>query len=304
MIKENKAKGIDLGLAVGLCTVLISAAYYCGNTLKNIPGNDEGLSLNGLPWVLATGFFAALSFTSFLALIGKSVITISEQSGPAWTDFSSIMFKFSVYVLIRWFILWGIPFFLSMSIFLLLQPIFGTVLGTIICFLSILPAFILVRRLLPSPVIPPDSDVSLTASLGKLRAGVIIIGCFFIAEFFVNSCYTFNVEWINSLYQKPVTMELRVSLKGVVNNKDKLAAEIYRLDNKKTPVASLDLIKYDEGKYMAWRDLDDLAPGVYLVEIFFRNYSESSILKRIQLQMGNNHRKQRFAFKLVEREKN
>src|SRR5256885_11639468 len=110
MTTEKKSQGIDLGLAVGLCTLLIGAAYYCGNILKDIPGDDNGLTVEGGPWVLATGFLTALSFTSFLALIGKSVVTISEQSGEAWAEFSSIMFKFSVYVLLRWFVIWGIPF--------------------------------------------------------------------------------------------------------------------------------------------------------------------------------------------------
>lgn len=304
MATDNKSQGIDLGVAVGLCTLLIGAAYFCGNTLKDIPGNDEGAALNGLLWTVATGFFAALSLTSFLALLGKAVTTVSEQPNETWTIFSSVMLRFSLYVLIHWFILWGIPFIAAMSIFLLVKPVYGTVLASILCIIAIFVSSILTVKVLPSMAVPQYGQVKLVSSLGEFRAVVIIIGCFIVAEIFINRCYTFNVEGVNSLYQKADTLEIKVALKGVVNNKDKLAAEIYQVNAGKTPIVSFDFIKYDEGKYVTWRDLDKLEAGIYRLEVFFRNYSGASLLKKIQLQMGNNHRRERFAFKLVEGKKN
>lgn len=303
MSAENKSRGVDLGLAVGLCTGLIGAAYYCGNTLREMPGTDEGLALDGLAWALATGFFAALAFTSFLAVLGKSVTTISEEPGKSWVTFSLVMLQFSVYVLIRWFLLWGVPFFAGMGTFLLVKPAIGTGWALAFCFVALLGGFFVAMRVLPSPAIPPDSRVKLSASLGKFRAVVIIIGCFLVAELFVNRCYTFNVEGINSFYQKPATLELKVTLGGIINNKDRLTAEIVRVDAEQTPIASLEFTKYDEGRYIAWRDLDDLAAGIYRVDVFFRNYSESSLLMRIQLHRENNHRRERLAFKLVDGKK-
>lgn len=297
MSTENKSQGVDLGLAVGLCTGLIGAAYYCGNTLRELPGTDEGLALSGLPWVLATVFFAALSFISFLAALGKAVITISEQPSDAWVTFSLVMLQFSVYVLIRWFAMWGIPFCISMGTFLLVQPAFGTGLAVALCIVMVPVGVVFAKRVLPSPTIP---RVELRGSLGKFRAAVIIIGCFLVAELFVNRCYTFNVEGINLSYQKPATLELKVTLGGIINNKDKLTAEIVRVDAEQSPKASLEFTKYDEGRYIAWRDLDDLEPGIYRVDVFFRDYLEASAFKRLSLQMVNNHRRERFAFKLVQ----
>lgn len=297
---ENKPKAIDLGLTVGLCSLLIGATYYCRNILMEMPGTNEGLGLSGLPWIIATAYFAAMSFTSFLALVGRSVTTIIGKENEYWSTLSSTMFRFLIYVLIHWFALWGIPFVLLMGVFMLIYPSLGEWLAFLICLISLIPISSLIHKIIPSDALQPIYRVNLSQDIGRLRAMLIVAGCFLIGYMVVKQSYTYEIGEYKTMYSQSGTLELKAIMKGTINNKDMVCAELFGTSEEATPIDTLRFVKYNEGGFIVWRDLDDLKPGIYGVRIFFSNYSSSNLLEKIYLRMlANNHIEDRFLFRLT-----
>jgi len=83
-----------------------------------------------------------------------------------------------------------------------------------------------------------------------------------------------------------------------INNPELLTAKLYHNDKEHLPIETLEFIKYDNGEYIIWRDLIDLSPGIYKVKIFFSNYVNANLYKKIKGFYCNNHLKNQFIFRL------
>jgi len=219
MVKQEKPYEIDLSSAIVLCSVIVAVTLFCSSILKNMPmyyGKEILPTLTALPWVMATTFFAALCFTTSLAMIGKSVIILSNQSDTAWNIFPSTMFRFSVYLLIVWFIFWGVPFAASMVTFISIHTLLGYWFSIPLTILVMVVSMTLIVKLFPNKFLTHFKDIGIIKNLGRFPAVLIIIGCFMFGFGFTNTCYTFKITGHESTYQQSETLELKVTVKGLI----------------------------------------------------------------------------------------
>jgi hypothetical protein len=209
------------------------------------------------------------------------------------------MFDFSALLLVRWLILFGIPWLISFELYLLLTPILVWWLAIPLMLISIILSINLLRKLIPDESIKNIFYQNLTKNLGRLRSTSIIIACFIVGYFAVQQCYDFTISNYKSLYDSSDTLELKVTTKGIIHHTQSLTAQLFRVGSENLPVDSLKFTEYDKGKYIAWRDLKDLDSGVYRVKCFFSNYESANAINKLKLTiLDNNHLQKQFVFRI------
>lgn len=298
MDKEKKAQEVDFGSSALLCSIIIGVTLFCSNILKNIPFDYEKVSLIALPWLLSTIFFAALSFISSLSLIGKFVTTLSNQTDSAWDVFPTTMFRFSVYVLVRWFIMWGFPFGVTFGTFIIINNLFGLWFSIPLSILMIYLSLAFIRKLFPNKFLKYFQQANLIRNLGRFPSAVIITGCFLFGFSFAQYSYIFSTNGYKSLYETTDTIEFNTVVKGVIKNHKLLTAKLYCIDTEQEHAKTLEFTTYDEGEYIIWRNLNDLTPGIYKVQIFFSNHEKNNLIGKIKRYFYNNHLRKQFIFRL------
>lgn len=294
MSKETETR-IDLGLAATLVTLVLAAAFYCSNVLRGMPANDGGVGLAGLPWILLTGFLAAIIVPLMLGLLARMLTTIQSRS-EYWETLAYSMFQFSVYLLIAWLISWGTGFGISMTVFELLLPVLSYWIALPIGIVVGLIAIVFINVLIPPTSVRDIFQASLTATVGRFRAAIVVAACFLVGMTAVHTCCEFIVSGNRPIYHRSDTLELAVTVTGTITNLQSLSARLHPVGSDNAPVYSLQVFRSDEGKLIAWRNLNDLDPGLYTVTILFAGYEAAGTLAKLGMILKNNHHSKQLTF--------
>ena len=274
---------------ISLCTIVVAITLFSGNTLKNTVFSGSHFSMSVVLWYVLAGFFSVVSISCILSLIGRIILELSSSSGNYWQRFTFRMLYFSLYMLINWIILWGVPFVVTMGAFSRTEASLGKTYAIVVSALTMIATFLFMVMAIPRDerrrVFPWGPFYRAT----KIQA-------FLLGITYVNTQYILDIKTSKRIYASSETLELCVILKGTVLNHDKLAATISPLNNKH-PLTHLKFQNFGEGEYFSWKKLENLSPGLYQGEVFFRNYRDANPLKKLSLRFsGNNHQHRRFKF--------
>ena len=246
----HKHGAMDTALIISLCTILIAATFFSGNTLKNIVSVGIDYSVVAVLWSVIAGFFSVLSMSCILSLIGKIISGMSTVGSDLWENFSYYMLRFCLYILTRWMILWGIPFIIIMGVFLSVKPSLGLVSTVIACGIAFILIILIVLKGFPKEAIKIAFSIRPFQGTNKIQAFILITISFFVGILFINGQYIFEHKLSKVLYTPTDVLELNITLKGRILNHDKLTATISMVKPKRIR-KTLKFEEIESGKYLS-----------------------------------------------------
>jgi len=282
------SRQIDTGFLVTLSGVTAALALAAGTALKRlvIPGPTFALAETALSVVVV--FVTTMAVALGLAAVARVVATGTGLTQGFWPAFGLFMQDLALWFLIRWLLIWGVPFSVGMSLTVYLMPRLGNLAsGTVGVCVAIL-IIVLLRRVLPEQIWVVSAKFDPTNYFGWQRSVVIFLVLTSAGQVYLQSLYRFEVSASPTTLGPADSLEVRAHLSGRITNHDRLVAELVRVTKPgawKSPPVAFDT--EEPGSYVAWFDAKEMPPGVYRLRVFFRDRGSRSAFQKLSAWLAH-----------------
>ena len=294
---------LEIGIILAFFPLTSGATVFSGFMLSRTLNPYDDFSSIAIFLSVIVLVLAAVSFTLVLTLIAQSITNIGNFSAGFWPSTSALLQEVSVWLIIYWILIWGLPFAFAMSLYAYASKHFNLYLSGFIGLVAAIFGVLLLRRLLPREIWRVSSKFDPARSLGWKKGLIFTIALTTVGFFYLHSCYIFEVTLSSTEFNISDQIEVRVNMSGRINNHNSLRSRVVAINSagwKSDPMA----FTYESnGHYVTWIDLNKATPGKYRIILFFNNYRAKPLYKRLNLWMGHNNLTKTFIVRIKQPDK-
>lgn len=289
---------LEIGIILAFLPFVLGGTVFSGVKLSHILNPYDNFSptiifLSIVVWVLV-----AVSFALIVTLVTLAVKIIGDFDTGFWSSTATLMQEVSVWLIIYWIFLWGLPFTFGMSVYIFSSQHFNQSITVAIGILSALFLLFLLRKFLPIDIWKASEKFDPKRSLG-LKKGLMLTLLFMVVGYsYLHTCYIFDVKLPSTVFRTTDQIDVRARISGRIANQDALRVKIAPINSVDMKIEPQTFINESNGVYLAWIDLSKITPGEYRIVIYFSDYGTASIFKRFGLWMTHHNLQKSFIVRI------
>jgi hypothetical protein len=297
-------RDIEIPMLGTLMVLVTVAAAALGRWLRVsvFPGTIQQDSLYIFLSVLVL-FTSSIAFCLGIAFVFRIITRASGLEYGFWPKAAMFVQDFSLWLLIRWLFLWGVPFSIGMSLYFLLERYYSLWLSS---FLGLIAAFIVLvflRRILPRDVWQIASRFNVERQLGWKRGTLVFLVLTAVGYVHLHSCYVFDVSTSGTDLSQMETLQVTVKLSGRIWSHKDVVVQIKDLDRGVWISDQASFKMVEPGRYISWIPLSNLKPGVYRGLVSLHSGNDNGMWTLGESWLADRYIKRSFLFRVQQGKK-
>ncbi len=283
-----KAK-LDIGTLAGFLPLALGASGFGGYILTRMVEPGPGISPPALVLSVAVLFLSAVCASLAVALVAQVVCAIGGYTVGFWPRLSILMQEFSVWIVVPWGVVWGVPFVLAMTVFFESSRHYPGLVAALLSIASAVILMLLFHKLFPREVVRTYGRFNPARSLGWSKGLLLFLLFTSVGHLFVHTRYIFDVEVPETTLEASQPVEVRARLSGRISNHHDLQVIVASTDPSGWRSNPVTFHAASEGNYVAWVEISGAPPGTYAVDVRFAHWAKASPMRKLQLWRAHNH---------------
>lgn len=291
---------LEIGLIIAFIPLVTGATVFCGFLLSRTlnPQNDYTPIVIILSVLVI--FLSAVSVTLVIAMVSQAITIVGNFRTGFWPSTSELLQKFAIWLVIRWILIWGLPFASGMSVYIYAIKYYSQYTAAFIGMVAGILLLFVLRKLLPLEIWKISSQFDPFRSLGLKKGIFLFLFLTFVGYIYVHYCYIFEVSLSPRQFNISDKIEVRAHMSGRIINHNALRAKVVAVKSTGWYSEPTAFNIESDGRYVTWIELKKAPPGKYRVVVFFNNYGSKPIHQRFNLWMGHNNLTKTFVVQIRE----
>ena len=289
---------LEIGTILAFLPFVLGGTVFSGMKLSRVYIPFDSFSATAIFLSIIVLVLAALSFTLILTLIAQTIKLIGDFNVGFWSSTATLLQEVSVWLILYWILLWGVPFTFAMSVYFSTSQYFNQYFAGTSGLIASVFSLILIRFILPRDIWKAAAKFNPDRSLGWKKALLLTLTLIAVGSFYMHSCYIFDVKLSSTEFKTTDQIEVRAKISGRITNQNSLRAIMVPITSVDVETEPQSFNSESNGNYVTWIDLNRLTPGKYRIIIFFNDYSTKSIYKKLKLLFWHHNLKKTFIVRI------